>query len=104
MLDVRCSQGFMGRTEERGEPKQTRLLPKNRPKDLGRTKMGKGRRKHLCPSQIFGRFAFPVLGFKERISFRGILSPALIRPTRRARAPPRQVEWESFGCGFAALC
>src|SRR6266542_1345691 len=49
----------------------------NPPKDLGRTKMRKGRKKHLCPSQIFGPLCFPVLGLKARIGFRGILTPAL---------------------------
>src|SRR6266545_3279023 len=36
------------------------ILPMNPPKDLGRTKMGKRRKKHLCPPQIFGFFPFPV--------------------------------------------
>src|SRR6266542_1525310 len=52
-------------------------LPMNPPKDLGRTKMRKGRKKHLCPSQIFGPLSFPVLGLKARIGLRGILTPAL---------------------------
>src|SRR6266542_2666433 len=61
----------------------------NPPKDLGRTKMRKGRKKHLCPSQIFGPLSFPVLGLKARIGFRGILTPAL--SPRRGRIVGRLV-------------
>src|SRR6266540_745854 len=59
----------------------------NPPKDLGRTKMRKGRKKHLCPSQIFGPLSFPVLGLKARIGFSGILTPAL-SPKEREHGRP----------------
>ena len=44
-------------------------------KDLGRTKMREGPRKHLCPSQIFGAFFRRFRGSMREVLDRGNLSP-----------------------------
>src|SRR6266545_5678614 len=67
----------------------------NPPKDLGRTKMGKRREKHLCPPQIFGFFPFPVQGFKARIGLREILSSVLSSLLRRGERKKTRSETSS---------
>jgi hypothetical protein len=56
------------------EPPPHPALPMNLPKDLGRTKMRKSRRKPLCPSQIFGAFFRRFSGSMREVLHLGNLS------------------------------